>query len=461
METGYLNKYFSGVIVKKLSEVEANIESSNQHELNGNKAMRQILGTDIQRREFDTTFLYMEDDFTIDASGKMTWYDSRYNNPKRTEWRFYFPTTEVSKRAKAGDSLFICKRTDDTLLIIIAKKDSTIENQLYWLFDLNEEDAERFIGKTEFSSGDKQIEFAVRMILEQIGIEYEDRSIESYLEPMLIEFHGNFPTTREFSAYARNTITDADPVENPDDTLLKWVNREEALFKLLEQYLIKERIRQGFNVGEDVDVDAFIQFSLSVQNRRKSRAGLSEGTGTEPCFRRLLKEERFEEAEELFESLRPLEQKQLANFKKEQDTFVRIDWYGNVLYPHEILLKNIRLLEDAIEDLEKAEVSKALGRLYQVDNNAYAFMFDEDVYNHFTDYVFHQPRERLKWGYGRIMEHEKLYTLVRSLLEKEKTAGSDFESEILRLKKVCEKQYTLLEKYTDKITEVLKETYLN
>lgn len=179
------------------------------------------------------------------------------------------------------------------------------------------------------------------------------------------------------------------------------------------------------------------------------------------AYRRLLKEERFEEAEELFESLRPLEQKQLANFKKEQDTFVRIDWYGNVLYPHEILLKNIRLLENAIEDLEKAEVSKALGRLYQVDNNAYAFMFDEDVYNHFTDYVFHQPRERLKWGYGRIMEHEKLYTLVRSLLEKEKTAGSDFESEILRLKKVCEKQYTLLEKYTDKITEVLKETYLN
>ena len=34
------------------------------------------------------------------------------------------------------------------------------------------------------------------------------------------------------------------------------------------------------------------------------------------AYRRLLKEERFEEAEELFESLRPLEQKQLANFKR-------------------------------------------------------------------------------------------------------------------------------------------------
>ena len=275
METGYLNKYFSGVIVKKLSEVEANIESSNQHELNGNRAMRQILGTDIQRREFDTIFLYMEDDFTIDASGKMTWYDARYNDLKRTEWRFYFPETEVSKHAKAGDSIFICKKTDNTLLIIIAKKNSTIENQLYWLFDLNEKEADRFIGKTEFCGKNKQIEFAVRMILEQIGIEYEDQSIEDYLEPMLIRFHGYFPTAKEFSAYARDTVIDVDPIENTDETLLKWVNREEALFKLLEQHLIKERIQQGFKIGEEVDVEAFIKFSLSVQNRRKSRAGLS------------------------------------------------------------------------------------------------------------------------------------------------------------------------------------------
>ena len=121
MEAGYLNKYFSSVAVKRLSEVEVNIQISHQHEINGNKAIRQVLGTDVPRKEYQVTFLYMEDDFTIDASGKMTWYDSRYNNPKRTEWRFYFPTTEVSKRAKAGDSLFICKRTDDTLLIIIAK----------------------------------------------------------------------------------------------------------------------------------------------------------------------------------------------------------------------------------------------------------------------------------------------------------------------------------------------------
>ena len=289
METGYLNKYFSGVTVKRLSEVEANIESSNQHEFNGIRAMRQIFGTDVQRREFESIFLYMDDDITVDAVGKLTWYDSRYNNPTRTEWRLYFPTTEVSKCAKAGDSLFICKKTDDTVLIIIAKRNSTIENQLYWLFDLDKTDTEHFIGKTAFDNGNKQIEFAVRMILEQIGIEYEDQSIESYLEPMLFQFHEGFPTTKQFSEYARSTITDVDPLENPDDTLLKWVNREEALFKLLEQHLIKERIRQGFWIDEEVDVDAFIQFSLSVQNRRKSRAGLS----LENHIETLLKEQKI------------------------------------------------------------------------------------------------------------------------------------------------------------------------
>lgn len=95
------------------------------------------------------------------------------------------------------------------------------------------------------------------------------------MEPLLSEFNGGFPSTKEFSEYARNTVTDVDPIGDPDITLVKWVNREEALFKLLEQYLIKERLRRGFVVQGEVDVDAFIQFSLSVHNRRKSRAGLS------------------------------------------------------------------------------------------------------------------------------------------------------------------------------------------
>lgn len=319
MEKGYLNKYFSGVVVKRLSEVEVNAETSNQHEFNAKKPMPEIFGTEVPKKEFNATFLYMEDEGTINASGKMTWYDARYNHPTRTEWRLYFQTTEVSKCAKAGDSLFICKKTDATLLIIIAKKDSTIENQLYWLFNLSGINSDKFIGQTEFSYGDNQTEFVARMILEQIGIEYEEKDIESYLEPILIEFHGAFPTTKEFSAYARKTVSDVDPVEDPDDTLMKWVNREEALFKLMEQYLIKERIRKGFITNGEVDVDEFIHFSLSVQNRRKSRAGLSLENHIEALLQK----------HDILYSHTPLTE----NRSKPDFIFPNIETYRDVTYP--------------------------------------------------------------------------------------------------------------------------------
>ena len=122
METGYLNKYFSGVAVKKLSEVETNLKVSNQHEYNAKKPMDQIFGTEVPKKEFDSLFLYMNDEDTISADGKSTWYDARYNHPTRTEWRLYYPTTEVSKQAKTGDSLFICKRQTVHCLLLLHKK---------------------------------------------------------------------------------------------------------------------------------------------------------------------------------------------------------------------------------------------------------------------------------------------------------------------------------------------------
>ena len=49
------------------------------------------------------------------------------------------------------------------------------------------------------------------------------------------------------------------------------MEREEILFRTLEKHIIGERLSQGF----DGDVDGFISFSRSVQNRRKSRAVLA------------------------------------------------------------------------------------------------------------------------------------------------------------------------------------------
>ncbi len=47
------------------------------------------------------------------------------------------------------------------------------------------------------------------------------------------------------------------------------------MFRILERYLVSERLKEGFIVGGIVDVDTFMKFSLSVHNRRKSRMGLA------------------------------------------------------------------------------------------------------------------------------------------------------------------------------------------
>ena len=167
----------------------------------------------------------------------------------------------------------------------------------------------------------------------------------------------------------------------------------------------------------------------------KYREEYAQVRGTNRTYRELLHGNQPEEAEKLYRESREQEKKLLARFLEEQNIFVRIDWYGNVLYPHEIIAQNLQLLCGAAANLEENQLSSALRKLYQVDNNAYAFMFERRVYEHFTDYVFHQPKERLKWGYGRLLEHENLYELVQELLKKEKAGEEEFAGETKTLKR--------------------------
>lgn len=62
---------------------------------------------------------------------------------------------------------------------------------------------------------------------------------------------------------------------------MAWMEREEILFRTLERHLIADRLAKGFND----DVDNFISFSLSVQNRRKSRVGLALENHLELLFK--------------------------------------------------------------------------------------------------------------------------------------------------------------------------------
>ncbi len=266
MKNGYLSQYFNGVIAKKLSEVEANIQKSNQHEFNGISSMKKLFGT--ERQKFSAKFLFIDDENEpVTDSGFLTWYDARENHPTRSEYRLFFPTTRVSEIASVNDILFIALKPDNSILVIISPNNSTVTSQLLWLFGIDV--ADKFVIAENFDREDKKLEYASKYILEQIGIEIEE-SKSDYLEEMIQLFGGQFPTTKEFSLYCRSTLKDVSPFDNPDAVLVSWLNREEELFRTLEKHIIQSKLKDGFS-----NVDEFISYSLSVQNRRKSRAGQS------------------------------------------------------------------------------------------------------------------------------------------------------------------------------------------
>ena len=204
------------------------------------------------------------------------------------------------------------------------------------------------------------------------------------------------------------------------------------------------------------DLEKMLSDAADVaESRYESRRSLNSH------YRALLAEGRQKEAECLYLESREAEKEALRRFKYAQDELVRIDWYGNVHYPHEILLQNIRLIGGAIANLKEQNLSSALRKLYQVDNNAYAFMFDEEVYNHFTDYVLNQPQDRLKWGYRRLMPHENIYALVKDLLQKKEEPDEiSLSGEISHLTRIFQDQCRLLLQTTDQIQSLVHDQFL-
>jgi restriction endonuclease EcoRII-like protein len=263
-----LSTYFSGIGAKRLSDVEINPKTSNQHEFNGINEFREIFGS--ERVNFTGTFFYLNEnpDKIITEQGSLTWYDARENHPTRTEYRLYYSTNSVISSSNIGDLIIIGKTGDDELAIIVAPQGSTAEQQMKWLFGLEEVEAS-FIVKNILAD-DQNLDFAGKHVISTLGFEIEETDT-GFLEPLLENFGDTFPTTAEFSDFARSTITDVSPIEEPDETLITWLEREELLFRTLEKHIVSQKLAVGF--GDDVD--EFVSYSLSVHNRRKSRAGHS------------------------------------------------------------------------------------------------------------------------------------------------------------------------------------------
>ncbi len=268
MKSGHLSEYFRQIAWKHLTAVDADQHRSHQHEFGGVSNLRQLLGDD-DRRNIPTTFIYLTDDDPepLRDQAWLSWYDTRRKQAHRgPEYRLYFPDTVVSNNATEGDLLIIGVRPDDTLMAIIAEGGSTIASQLLWLFGADQKHPGYSV-KGEVETNQLRLEFASRFILEELGVEIQTAD-DNYLDQMTQRFGSAFPSTRDFSGYARETLGDIDLAGDPDAGLMALLEREEVLFRTLERHLIGDQLQAGFD-----EIDDFFRFSLSVQNRRKKRMG--------------------------------------------------------------------------------------------------------------------------------------------------------------------------------------------
>lgn len=274
-----ISDYFEGVAAKYLSAVDAEPGRSHQHEIGGLPAagFKQWLGTPGKTEEFRfrarQIYIQDEDDTPLACTSEVTWYDSRRKVAHRgPEYRLYYYDSPVTEQLSAGDFFLIAKMQDGTLLMVFTPAGSSIENQLRTLFGLDLIDERFRAGAIDTIS----LLLPLRLMLEDLGIEMSKPAVtdDAWLVRLTDMFGGaEFPSTAEFSKFSRDSIaSEVDPVTNPDDTLLNWMDHEEKLFRIYERHLVQDRLREGF--GKDGDnVEEFIRFSLSVQNRRKSRVG--------------------------------------------------------------------------------------------------------------------------------------------------------------------------------------------
>lgn len=269
-----VNEIFEGAAAKYLSAVDADPARSNQHEIGGlpSVGFKSYLGTPGKSDgyPFPALMAYLTDEEDAElCPDEVTWYDARWKNAKRSpEYRLYYKSNPVTELIQPTDFFLVAKKRDGSLLLLFTPAGSSVEFQLRHLFGLSDVD-EDF---TPASMPAQTLILPIKMLLEDLGVRaFNEREVQNDLDMLLARFPEKFPKTAAFSAVARE-VTDFDCIVDPDSALIGWMEREEALFRAYERHIVSERLRSGFGPAGD-DVDEFIAFSLSVQNRRKSRVG--------------------------------------------------------------------------------------------------------------------------------------------------------------------------------------------
>src|ERR1035437_1987779 len=154
-----------------------------------------------------------------------------------------------------GDLLIICKKAATSYEAFVLQKDAEIED-FFAALNLTANETNKITPK-------------------QFQISAEDKMYNcfiAYLKALMLDF----PSTENLSSNARRCYNGAFDIshklilEDPDERLLNWLDAEYQLFKTIENDRYSERIKTPFST-----VEKLVEFSNTILNRRKSRAGKS------------------------------------------------------------------------------------------------------------------------------------------------------------------------------------------
>ena len=277
MKYGVLSSHFLRIAAKRLSKVETDPQSSNQHEFNGSSALRELFGEVSFRNRLANFFLLVDEDEVVSEESHVSWYDSRENNLKRpAEWRLYYTKNSVMDEANEGDLLVIGVRPNNRLMFIIARGQE-IKHELRFLFGIDERDIESQYRISDFENGsDREIELHNVWMLEALGINIAAPGFLR-LESISAGLGPDFPKPEVLSQLAQKHAEAPGALEDPDLTFMARMDFEEALFKHCERKEISKWTKEEYvkDGTEEPDPDVFAEYAQKVTQRRRSRAGLA------------------------------------------------------------------------------------------------------------------------------------------------------------------------------------------
>jgi hypothetical protein len=179
----------------------------------------------------------------------------------------------------AGDLMVIAPTREGALFILMAEEGSSREQQLLRLFRI-EESGQPQLSAAPFDES-IAIDFVSASVLEELGLAEElepvgsdSTAVSSLVGELVDEYPDSLPPGAAVAALVRSRLMTVDPIGDPDNALMRWIEVEAAVYKGWENQKIERRLLNGFTTDNGLpDIEGFRQFSMSLRQSRVSRAG--------------------------------------------------------------------------------------------------------------------------------------------------------------------------------------------